>query len=97
MARKKQDFVVEGIVTPTEDNTVVLTSSEDIEQRSLKLLLAAMQKYDYGKEQYSVQFSGTSAGDELTLDRLKELLRGINSSLSNVTTLNQYVHQYHRY
>lgn len=94
MARKKQDFVVEGIVTPTEDNTVVLTSSEDIEQRSLKLLLAAMQKYDYSKEQYSVQFSGTSAGDELTLDRLKELLRGINSSLSNVTTLNQYVHQY---
>lgn len=94
MAKKKQDFVVEGLASPVDDNTVVLTSGEDIEKRSMDMLLAAMQKYEYTKEQYSVQFSGTSAGDELTLSRLKELLRGINSSLSNVTTLNQYIHQY---
>lgn len=94
MAKKKQDFVVEGLASPVDDNTVVLTSGEDIEKRSMDMLLAAMQKYEYTKEQYSVQFSGASAGDELTLSRLKELLRGINSSLSNVTTLNQYIHQY---
>ena len=92
MAKKKQDFVVEGLASPVDDNTVVLTSSEDIEKRSMDMLLAAMKKYEYTKEQYSVQFSGTAAGDELTLSRLKELLRGINSSLSNVTTLNQYIH-----
>ena len=94
MAKKKQDFIVEGVVTPTDDNTVVLTSSEDMEAKSLKLLMAAMQKYDYSKEQYSVKFSGTSASDDLTLERLRELVRGINSSLTNVTTLNQYVRQY---
>ena len=94
MAKKKQDFVVEGLASSVDDNTVVLTSSEDIEKRSMDMLLAAMKKYEYTKEQYGVQFSGTSAGDELTLSRLKELLRGINSSLSNVTTLNQYIHQY---
>ena len=61
MAKKKQDFVVEGLASSVDDNTVVLTSSEDIEKRSMDMLLAAMKKYEYTKEQYGVQFSGTSA------------------------------------
>ena len=52
MAKKKQDFVVEGLASPVDDNTVVLTSGEDIEKRSMDMLLAAMQKYEYTKEQY---------------------------------------------
>lgn len=88
------NFIVEGVVGTTEDGTTILTTAEQIEEKSQQLLLSAIQKYDYGKEQYGVKFSGTSSGDELTVERLKELVNGINSNLTNVTTLNQYVRQY---
>ena len=41
------DFVVESAATQVDDNTVVLTASEDqLEAKNLQLLLSAMQKYD---------------------------------------------------
>lgn len=87
------DFVVESAATQVDDNTVVLTASEDqLEAKNLQLLLSAMQKYDYNKEFWGVKFSSSSSSTELTVDRLTELLTGINSSLSNVRSLNEYVH-----
>lgn len=86
------DFVVESAATQVDDNTMIMTASEKIDEKTMEMLLAAMQKYDYNKELWGVKFSSSSSSTELTVDRLTELLTGINSSLSNVRSLNEYVH-----
>lgn len=88
------DFNVEYIAGKLDDNTVLITSQEDIDNKTQKLLLSALQKYDYNKQQYSAGFTESTASTELTVDRISELATGINTSLSNVLEVNRYVHKY---
>ena len=95
--KKSSDFDVQILADQVDDNTVVVTSQADIDQKVDKLLLSALQKYDFAKQMYSVNYSQSSSGTALTVDRITELADGINTSLTNVLEVNRYVHKYIHY
>ena len=97
MAKKNSDFDVQVIADQVDDNTVLITSQAELNSRIDKMLFSALQKYDFAKEMYSANFSQSSSGNTLTVDRITELADGINTSLANVLEVNRYVHKYIHY
>ena len=95
--KKSSDFDVQILADQVDDNTIVVTSQDDIDQKVDKLLLSALQKYDFAKQMYSVNYSQSSSSTALTVDRITELADGINTSLNNVLEVNRYVHKYIHY
>lgn len=80
-----------------DDNTVVVTSQAELDKQIDRLFYAALQKYDFNKEMYSVKYSQASSSAALTTERISELADGITTSLSNVLEVNRYVHKYIAY
>lgn len=80
-----------------DDSTVVITSQEQVDSKMEQLFFAALQRYDFNKQTYSVKYSQSSSGTSLTTDRISELADGITTSLTNVLEVNRYVHRYIAY
>lgn len=98
MAKKKtSDFDVRIIADQADDNTMIVTSRSQLDERLDKMFLAALQKYDFNKTMYSVNYSQSSSSTTLTTDRISELADGITTSLTNVLEVNRYVHKYIAY
>ena len=98
MAKKKtSDFDVRIIADQADDNTMIVTSQSQLDERLDKMFLAALQKYDFNKTMYSVNYSQSSSSTTLTTDRISELADGITTSLTNVLEVNRYVHKYIAY
>lgn len=82
-----------ALLTSADEDTVVVTASEQIERQSERLLLSAIQKYTDGQVS-GVKFTESSSNNELTVSRLSELVTGVNSSLRNVLELNRFVKRF---
>lgn len=90
---EKESFTV-AIASQPDEDTVILTTAEQIDELSQKRMLAALQVYDNSRPQSGVTFNESSSNTALTVDRIKELAVGVNSSLSNVLEINRFVKQY---
>lgn len=99
MAKKKKttDFDVRVAATMPDADTVVITSQGDVDAKMDQLFFAALQRYDFNKQMYSVKYSQTTSSTALTTDRISELADGITTSLTNVLEVNRYVHRYIAY
>lgn len=97
MGHKTTDFDVAYVVSGLDDDTILVTSQEEIDNKTHKMLVAAIEKYDMSKEMYSANFSQASSGSTLTTDRIGELADGVNTSLTNITEINRYVRKYIAY
>lgn len=95
--KQTSGFDVQILADQVDDDTVLVTSQEQLDEKVNKMLLAALQKYDFAKQMYSVNYSQSSSGTTLTVDRISELADGITTSLSNVLEVNRYVHKYVAY
>ena len=80
--------------TQADESTVVVTSQEHIDEKVNQLLYAALQKYDFNKTVSGAKFSQTTNGGSLSTARIAELANGINTSLTNVQEVGQFVRRY---
>ncbi|MDD6837364.1 MAG: hypothetical protein PUF04_09470 [bacterium] len=87
-------FDVHVLASEVDDDTIVVTADERFEAHAEKALTSALQKYDENKRLYGVKFAESSSGDTLTVERIDELVTGINTNLANVLNLNRYVRAY---
>lgn len=95
MAKKKtSDFDVRIVADQVDDNTMIVTSQADVDARLERMFFAALQKYDFSKEMYGVNYSQNSSSSTLTTDRISELANGATTTLSNILEINRYVHKY---
>lgn len=98
MAKKKtSDFDVQILADKPDDDTMIVTSQAEWDARAEKMFFAALQKYDFNKTMYGVNYSQSSSSTSLTTDRISELADGITTSLTNVLEVNRYVHKYIAY
>ncbi len=90
---EKEPFTV-AIASQPDGDTVILTTADQIDELSQKRMLAALQTYDNSRPQSGVTFNEPSSNAVLTVDRIKELAAGVNSSLKNVLEINRFVKLY---
>lgn len=91
---KTTDFDVQYLASPVDENTVLITTAEKLDEMMEKRLFAAVQSYDTSKEMYSAKFSQSKNSTALTTDRIAELADGINTTMSQVTEVARYARQY---
>lgn len=97
MADKKSSKFDVVVANQVDDNTVIVTSQDQLDDKINKMFFAALQSYDFNKSMYSVKYSQSSSSTALTTDRISELADGITTSLTNVLEVNRYVHKYIAY
>lgn len=97
MAKKKAAGFDVVLADPVDKDTFVVTSLEQANERIDQMFLAALQKYDFGKEMYGVKYSQATSSNALTVDRISELANGITTSLTNILEANRQVHKYLQY
>lgn len=88
------DFDVQYLASQIDDDTVLVTTAEQIDAMMEKRLFAAVKNYDISKEMYSAKFSQNKSSTALTTDRISELADGINTTLSQVTEVARYARKY---
>jgi hypothetical protein len=92
--KKKEDFDV-VTASQTDDGTVVLTSVNELsEERMDNVIRHAIASYDPENKQYSTYLKISASSETLTVDRIDELARGLQSSLTNVQTVNGIIRNY---
>lgn len=95
MSEAKLDgFEIEILASEVDDDTVILTSDERFEAHAEKVLASALQKYDESKKMYGVRFNDKSSNETLTVERINDLVTGINTNLTNVLELNRFIRAY---
>lgn len=95
MARKKKEDFDVVTASQTDDGTVVITSlSELSEERMNNVIRNAVASYDPENKQYSTYLKISASSETLTVDRIDELARGLQSSLTNVQTVNGIIRNY---
>ena len=90
------DFEVNFSATKVDDDTTVVTgvmTAEQIRENEVKILSAAMNKYEASK-QYSVHTSDSTNSNTLTIDYIDELANGIHTNLKNLIAANQLLVKY---
>lgn len=79
----------------TDDGTVVITSLNELsEERMNNVIRNAVASYDPENKQYSTYLKISASSETLTVDRIDELARGLQSSLTNVQTVNGIIRNY---
>jgi hypothetical protein len=92
--KKKEDFDV-VTASQTDDGTVVLTSVNELsDERMDNVIRHAIASYDPENKQYSTYLKISASSETLTVDRIDELARGLQSSLTNVQTVNGIIRNY---
>ena len=95
MARKKkEDF---DVVTASQDNDgrIIITSAKELsEEKMNNAIRNAVAAYDPENKQYSAYLTISASSETLTVDRIDELARGLQSSLTNVQTVNGIIRNY---
>lgn len=91
------DFTVEYVVSDLDDNTTLITTQEQIDAKTGRMLMSAVETYDMNKELYSAKFSQSSSNTTLTTERISELADSVNTTLTNVSEINRYVRKYVAY
>ena len=88
------NILVDGAVaTAVDENTVIVTSPKEFDDRASKLMYSAMQKY--GDMQVSgVKFSESPSSVTPTVEQINEYVTGVNTSISNVLELNRIVKRF---
>ena len=71
-----------------DKNTLVLTSAELTDQMYERAMKLAVSTFDPENKQYSAYLNDTQNAETLTIDRIDELSRNTQTSLSNVLTIN---------
>ena len=95
MARKKKEDFDVVTASQTDDGTVVITSLNELsEERMNNVIRNAVASYDPENKQYSTYLKISASSETLTVDRIDELARGLQSSLTNVQTVNGIIHNY---
>lgn len=95
MARKKKEDFDVVTASQTDDGTVVLTSVNELsEERMDNVIRHAIASYDPENKQYSTYLKISASSETLTVDRIDELARGLQSSLTNVQTINGIIRNY---
>lgn len=95
MARKKKEDFDVMTASQTDDGTVVLTSVNELsEERMDNVIRHAIASYDPENKQYSTYLKISASSETLTVDRIDELARGLQSSLTNVQTVNGIIRNY---
>lgn len=77
-----------------DKNTLVLTSAELTDQMYERAMKLAVSTFDPENKQYSAYLNDTQNAETLTVDRIDELSRNTQTSLSNVLTINAAVQTY---
>jgi len=88
------EFDVRIMADRTDDGTVVLTSQQRIDEFTDRMLVSALQKYDFNKQMFGVGYSQSTSGNVLTTDRISELADGVTTNLTSVLEINRYVRKY---
>lgn len=77
-----------------DKSTLVLTSAELTDQMYERAMKLAVSTFDPENKQYSAYLNDTQNAETLTVDRIDELARNTQTSLSNVLTINAAVQTY---
>lgn len=95
MARKKKEDFDVVTASQTDDGTIVITSLNELsEDRMNNVIRNAVASYDPENKQYSTYLKISASSETLTVDRIDELARGLQSSLTNVQTVNGIIRNY---
>lgn len=95
MARKKKEDFDVVTASQTDDGTIVITSLNELsEERMNNVIRNAVASYDPENKQYSTYLKISASSETLTVDRIDELARGLQSSLTNVQTVNEIIRNY---
>lgn len=93
-----EDFNVIYKATPVDSDTTAVTAvltAEEMQEKEQQIISSALENYNMDKPQiYSVKTNESSSSDTLTLDKIDTLAQGLNSSLTNIETVNQLILKY---
>lgn len=92
-AKAAEDFDVVMASAP-DKNTIVMTSSELTDQMYERAMKLALSTFDPENKQFGAYLNDTQSPETLTVDRIDELARNTQTSLSNVQTINAAVQTY---
>lgn len=95
MARKKKEDFDVVTAHQLDEDTIVLTSVADLSEEKMdNAIRHALATYDPENKQYSAYLTISASSETLTVDRIDELARGLQSSLTNVQTVNGIIQNY---
>lgn len=95
MARKKKEDFDVVTVSYTDDESVIITSVQELsEKRMDDVVRNAIASYDPENKQYSTYLNISASSETLTVDRIDELAKGLQSSLTNIQTVNGIIQNY---
>lgn len=92
-AKAAENFDVVMASAP-DKNTIVMTSSELTDQMYERAMKLALSTFDPENKQFGAYLNDTQSPETLTVDRIDELARNTQTSLSNVLTINAAVQTY---
>lgn len=85
--KEEQDFEV--IISSKKDDTIVITSADELTQ---KLLLSALNSYDSSNQKYSAYLSdGRSPSDKITPEYLNELAENAQNDINKIKVINSII------
>ena len=90
----EKDYEVTMMVSAPDKDTVIVTASEMEREKWDAQIRAALSAYDPENKQYSAYLTESTSSEELTIERLDELARGLQSNLQNVQTVNSIIRNY---
>ena len=90
----EKDYEVTMVVSAPDKDTVIVTASEMEREKWDAQIRAALSAYDPENKQYSAYLTESTSSEELTIERLDELARGLQSNLQNVQTVNSIIRNY---
>lgn len=95
MARKKKEDFDVVTASQTEDGTLVITTAAEFTEEQLENIIKhAVATYDPENKQYATYLKISASSETMTVDRVDELARGLQSSLTNVQTVNGVIQNY---
>lgn len=95
MARKKKEDFDVVTASQTEDGTLVITTAAEFTEEQLENVVKhAVATYDPENKQYATYLKISASSETMTVDRVDELARGLQSSLTNVQTVNGVIQNY---
>lgn len=95
MARKKKEDFDVVTASQTDDGTLVITTAAEFTEEQLENVIKhAVATYDPENKQYATYLKISASSETMTVDRVDELARGLQSSLTNVQTVNGVIQNY---
>lgn len=94
MTKDIDNFNVVGLASSPDNDTIVITSAE-LEQQKWELAANhALSVFDPENKQYSAYLTESTSSETLTIERITELARGLQSNLANILTVNAIIKTY---